>query len=163
MPVIEIDGKKLAQSKAILRYIFMRQNQYPTDPYEIYRIESLVDLFLDLANGMEQAYESDKENGEEACMKWIKANFPKRLAQLTKRLEANSNQDYLVGDKLSMADVLFVDLRYSSFKSSPPEQVEEIFGPFPKLTAYFEKRKADFQKRFDSRPDYFVWELRRNL
>ena len=53
---MEIDGKTLSQSKAILRYIFMRQNQYPTDPYEVYRVESLVDLYLDIISGLESAY-----------------------------------------------------------------------------------------------------------
>lgn len=57
VPVLEIDGKKLAQSKAILRYICMREGHYPTDPYEIYRVESLVDFYLDMMDAMEVAFE----------------------------------------------------------------------------------------------------------
>ena len=58
-----------------------------------------------------------------------------------------------------MADVLFVDLRLSSFKRADlkPEWgfIKEIYSQFPKVAAYIEKRKPDFKKRLDNRPDYF--------
>ena len=83
--------------------------------------------------------------------------LPKRMPQLTKRLEANSNQDYLVGDKISMADILFLDFRYSSFGGITEELKQaniERFKPYPKLVAYFEKRRPDFAKTLDNRPLY---------
>lgn len=56
VPVLEIDGKKLSQTKSILRYIFQRQGNYPTDKYDIYRLESLVDLYSDIEGALMKAY-----------------------------------------------------------------------------------------------------------
>ena len=101
----------------------------------------------------------DSEKGEAGIPEWVKDNLPKKLGQLQKRLEQNSNQDFLVGDKLSAADVVWCDLRFTALRGAKDEEwkkmLDDIFGKFDKVQAYYEKRKADFQKRLDTRPDYY--------
>ena len=115
-----------------------------------------MDLYLDIMSAMEKIFESEK--GEAGIAEWVKENLPKRLGQFQKRLEQNSNPDFLVGDKLSAADVVWNDLRLTSLRGAKEDwakMLDEIFGKFDKVQAYYAKRKADFQKRLDTRPDYY--------
>lgn len=156
--MLEIDGKTLSQSRAILRYVIQRAGLYPTDAYEVYRLESLIELYNDIESAIFKAFFSgDAETG----MKDFMANvFFKRMAQVEKRLKENSSAEYLVGDKLSSADCLFCNLRFTFLADKDPEkkkQIDEAFGKFEALGKYFEARKASFQKRIDSRPPYPFW------
>ena len=60
----------------ILRYIFMRQGHYPTDPKWAYMVESLVDLYQELDDGLEEMLEIYDEKGESKAqayfMTWAK-------------------------------------------------------------------------------------------
>ena len=156
VPVLEIDGKALSQSRAILRYIMQRKGLYPTDAYEVYRLESLIELYNDIETALFKAF----QGGEKGIEEFMMNTFFKRMAQVEKRLKENSSAEFLVGDKLSSADCLFCNLRFTFFGDKDPEkkkQIDEAFGKFEGLTKYFEARKGDFQKRLDSRPAYKFW------
>ena len=138
VPVLEIDGKELSQSRAILRYIFQRAGQYPTDPYEVYRLESLIELFNDIEAALFKAVMGgDIEAG---IKKFFAETFDYRMAQVEKRLKENSSAEYLVGDKLSPADCLFCNFRFTVF--NPPDeekkkQLDATFGKYEALEKYF--------------------------
>ena len=88
---------------------------------------------------------------------FLEETFPQRMAQVEKRLKENSSQEYLVGDKLSTADCLLCNLRFSLFsnRDEPLQKlIEDAFSKFEALNKYFEARKASFQKRLDTRPKY---------
>ena len=79
----------------------------------MYRLESLVDLYLDFETALVRAARSgDREAGMKMFME---STFPERMAQIEKRLKENSTQDYLVGEKLSPADCLVCNLKHSFF------------------------------------------------
>lgn len=50
LPMLEVDGLHLVESKAILRYIGLRSGYYPTDPLNNYKVNSLIDRYIDLEN-----------------------------------------------------------------------------------------------------------------
>ena len=78
-----------------------------------------------------------------------------RLGFVNNRLKANCCLDFLCGDHLSPADVLFCNLRVSFFNDPNPEKqafVAGLFEAIEPLNSYINKRKADFAKRLDSRP-----------
>ena len=42
--MLEMDGKKFVTTRAIARYIAMKNSLYPTSPREIYELESVCDF-----------------------------------------------------------------------------------------------------------------------
>lgn len=157
VPVLDIDGKSLSQSRAILRYLFQREGLYPTDKYEVYRLESLVDLYGEIEAAI---FKTIGSPDRDAAMKdFFTTTFPLRMTQLEKRLKENSTQDYLVGDKLSTVDCLVCNLRYT-FLNPPDEEkkkmIEAAFAQFETVNKYLETRKASFAKRLETRPKYHL-------
>jgi glutathione S-transferase len=50
LPVLEIDGLTISGSRPIARYIAMKQGFYPTNPKEIYEVESASDYIEAIYN-----------------------------------------------------------------------------------------------------------------
>lgn len=48
VPVLEIDGHKLGETKAILRYLSSKNGMHPTDPYQAWKVDSLADHYSDM-------------------------------------------------------------------------------------------------------------------
>ncbi len=94
----------------------------------MYRLESLVDLYGDIEGALIKAFFSEKK--DEAMKEFMTTTFPARMAQLEKRLKENSTQDFLVGDKLSAADCLFCNLRFTTLNPPEPEKKAMIEGAF---------------------------------
>ena len=119
LPVLEIDGLVLSQSRCILRYLFQRQGKYPEEPYGIYRLESLVDLYADIETGLVDSFYS---GSDEKLKEYMGGPFVERMGFVNDRLKANFCQDFLCGDTLSMVDVLFCNLRFSFFNHPDPKK-----------------------------------------
>lgn len=81
------------------------------------------------------------------------------LVSEEKKLKENVSQEYLVGDKLTAADIVFIDFVYSQMLNPKHEDRvaynTEILKKFPLFSAYIEKRKADFP-RLKTRPVYEI-------
>ena len=67
------------------------------------------------------------EEKEKMAQELIEKETVPALAALEKRLKDNSSQDYLVGDKLTAADVLWVDYVHSHALNPmlPEEKIEK--------------------------------------
>ena len=50
LPVIEVDGKLFSQSQAILRSLGIKYGYYPSDPYQAYLADSMLDYLNDFGN-----------------------------------------------------------------------------------------------------------------
>lgn len=66
VPMLRMDGMELYESKAILTYIALKHGLHPTDPVNNYKVNSLVDRFIDLEFGMVKIFEAKEEEKEEA-------------------------------------------------------------------------------------------------
>ena len=116
LPVIEVDGKFLAQSGAILRYLGIRFGYYSEDAFTAWRIDSTIDSIGDLMTGYIAAiFNPDEEKKAELLKTYTEVTFPKWLAIIDKRLKENSSQKFIVGDKISIADFILASIAYSSF------------------------------------------------
>lgn len=152
-PYLMIDGKQIGQSRCIVRYLAAKAGLYPTEPYDIWRMESLVDHFADLEMGFYKVvFTQDKEEQAKEAEKFGKGILTTTLQILENRLKENSSQEYLVNDKLTPADVVFNNFIWSmALNPANPnkEKVEEfkaLLAQFPTAEAYFNKRKADFPR-----------------
>lgn len=104
VPLVEIDGMKLIQSNAILHYIAGKYNMLGKDLKERVMIEMYCDGLMDLMEMMMklpflQDTTADKENILTKAKNRYLPVFEKALAETV----------YLVGGKLSLADVMLTE------------------------------------------------------
>ncbi|KAM3606054.1 uncharacterized protein V6R79_009907 [Siganus canaliculatus] len=104
LPLVEIDGMKLVQSRAILNYIAEKYNLHGKDPKDRVMInmysEGLIDL-MEMMMGLPFAKDPKPllDNIEKKAQERYLPVFEKALIKSI----------YLVGGKLSMADVLLME------------------------------------------------------
>ncbi|XP_023368916.1 glutathione S-transferase A3-like isoform X2 [Otolemur garnettii] len=129
VPMVEIDGMKLVQMRAILNYIASKHNLYGKDIKERALIDMYVEGMVDLNEMiMRLPIHPPEEQGAQLAL--IKEKTTNRYFPAFEKVLKSHGQDYMVGNKLSRADIQLVELIYS---------VEELD---PSLTANFPLLKA---------------------
>jgi glutathione S-transferase len=143
LPAVEREGKFYSQSVSCLRAlaIMIDNGTYPTDPYQAYLVDSVVDAVSDIYNGyFAAAFAPTEELKKQKMGEFLANTLPKFLAAFEKRLEGNSSPDKMVGDKHTIADFALAALAYSSFlnEANPAREAQlEVANKFPKLMDYF--------------------------
>ncbi|KAJ1368936.1 hypothetical protein KIN20_030301 [Parelaphostrongylus tenuis] len=153
MPVLEVDGRQLAQSQAINRYLAKTFGFAGKDPFEEAVIDSLVDQYTDYRNDIKPFFYVALGFAPGDLDKLKKETFmparEKFLGFLTKFLKKNASSGFLVGNSLTWVDVLIAD-HVSDFS----KRVPEFFDGFPEVKAHMEKVHSNpkIKKWIDSRP-----------
>jgi len=105
VPLIEFDGKKLAQSLAITRYFARKFNLVGADDFEAAQCDEYVDTCREfLTAWVPIVMEKDPEKAKEKVVEVKKTVQEKYLVKLNKIVEKNGGQ-FLVGKKLTWADM----------------------------------------------------------
>ncbi|XP_056421700.1 glutathione S-transferase-like isoform X2 [Hyla sarda] len=134
VPMLEIDGMKLVQTRAILCYIAEKYNLYGSDLKERAYINMYTEGVADL-NSMILSYFFLSESEQEKQRNLMKERALNRYFPVySKALEG---KDFLVGDKLSMADVYLLDVILSLEEFHP-----DVLQNFANLQA-FKKRISE--------------------
>ena len=107
LPVLDVDGVRLAQSVAIARYCGALAGLYPSDDA---LAAARVDEILETANQITYAVspsvrESDPERKAAMRAELGATILPGWLALLERRLADNDSADVFVGDEVSVADL----------------------------------------------------------
>ncbi|XP_053730989.1 glutathione S-transferase alpha-3-like [Synchiropus splendidus] len=134
VPLVEMDGMKLVQTKAILHYIAEKYNLHGKDAKERVRINMYTEGLMDL---MEMIMMLLFQPDAESKLANIQTKAKERYLPVFEK--ALSSGDYLVGGRLTCADVLLMECSL---------MLEE---KFPDVLADFPKVKA-FQKRMEKYP-----------
>ncbi|XP_058410142.1 glutathione S-transferase A1-like [Diceros bicornis minor] len=129
VPMVEIDGMKLAQSRAILSYIAAKYNLYGKDIKKRALIDMYIEGVADL-NEMIILLPLSPPNEKGTKITQIKESAANRYFPAFERVLQSHGQDYLVGNTLSRADVHLVELLYSVEELDPG-----ILANFPLLKA----------------------------
>ncbi|XP_036270054.1 glutathione S-transferase A2 [Pipistrellus kuhlii] len=129
VPMVEIDGMKLAQTRAILNYIATKYNLYGKDIKERALIDMYSEGMADL-NEMIMHLPLCPPDQKDAKMAQIRERTTNRYLPAFEKVLKSHGQHYLVGNRLSRADIHLVELLY---------YVEEID---PSLLANFPLLKA---------------------
>ncbi|XP_054003263.1 glutathione S-transferase-like [Hylaeus anthracinus] len=147
VPVLEIDGKPYAQSKAISRLIARRNNLYGSNDIDAYHIDATVDILDDVRLIFTQHFlEQDPERKEK-----LKKLATEKVSFCIDKLEeqVKNNGGYLVNGKLSWADILFTtfleffsNVLESDLLKNHPElkKLSEKVRALPRIKAYLDKR-----------------------
>ncbi|EQC33718.1 hypothetical protein SDRG_08821 [Saprolegnia diclina VS20] len=112
LPTLAVDGEVFTQSHGMARYVGALTGLYPTsDPLGAYRVDEILATSDDITGKLlPYFYESDPEKKLAIAKELAAEALPALFAGLEARLvTAASKGPYLLGDKLSLADIeLFV-------------------------------------------------------
>jgi glutathione S-transferase len=113
VPVLEVDGKPLAQSRAILNYVGRQTGLYPSDPFEGAKVEEFCDTVEECVSAVLAA--SYGQSGEAKLEARQRVAAPgSKLHEWLGKLDAalgRSRSGYAVGSQLTIADLrIFCEL-----------------------------------------------------
>ncbi|XP_006835777.1 PREDICTED: glutathione S-transferase A2-like [Chrysochloris asiatica] len=111
VPMVEIDGMKLVQTRAILNYIATKYNLYGKDIKERALIDMYIEGVADLSELILHLVICPPGE-KDAKLALIKERTTTRYFPAYEKVLKSHGQDYLVGNKLSRADIHLVELLY---------------------------------------------------
>ncbi|XP_021245521.1 glutathione S-transferase [Numida meleagris] len=130
VPMVEIDGMKMVQTRAILCYIAAKYNLYGKDLKERAWIDMYVEGTTDLM-GMIMVLPFQAADVKEKNIALIIERATTRYFPVYEKALKDHGQDYLVGNKLSWADIHLLEaiLMTEELKS-------DVLSAFPLLQAF---------------------------
>ncbi|XP_053731313.1 glutathione S-transferase 3-like isoform X2 [Synchiropus splendidus] len=131
LPLVEIDDMKLIQSKAILNYIAEKYNLHSKDPKERVMINMFSEGLMDLMDLIMMLPFS--VDGKLQAM-YVQARAKKRYMPVFERVLSRS--DYLVGGRLTLADVQLLECSLMLEENFP-----DVLSGFPNIKAFQERMK----------------------
>ncbi|KAL6736816.1 hypothetical protein Aduo_007123 [Ancylostoma duodenale] len=153
LPVLYVDGKELAQSNAINRYLARKFGFAGKTPFEEAVVDSLADQYVDYSFEIKPYVYTAlgiKKFGELETLKkdTLLPARDKFFGFITKFLKKNSS-GFLVGDSVTWVDLLIAE-HVSSMLSKVPDYLEG----FPEVKAHMEKVQSipKVKKWIESRP-----------
>ncbi|XP_022081115.1 uncharacterized protein LOC110974076 [Acanthaster planci] len=142
LPFLEVDGKVLAQTRAITYYVARDLKLYGANNWESAQIDVVGELMFDLVRPYTEKimFEKDEQKKAENLKKYLSETAPTILANVEEQLKKNKGGDgFFVGDKISLADINV----FSSFDfTSLPEKLDNM-AKYPKLKALLDRVKAN--------------------
>uniref|UniRef100_A0A914WAN0 Uncharacterized protein n=1 Tax=Plectus sambesii TaxID=2011161 RepID=A0A914WAN0_9BILA len=154
MPVMEVDGKKIAQSNAIYQYLAKQFGYNGKSDLEAAEIQELLGSIDDIFSHLRPAFYAKEEEEKKKLMASISAeHVAPYLDRLEKRLAANGT-GYFVGKDLTIADITFMEVLTMLKEKVAPGLVEkhaklnefvDRIKAQPKIKEWIEKRpKTEF-------------------
>ncbi|CAF1206639.1 unnamed protein product [Adineta steineri] len=120
VPVLEYDGMKLPQSKAIARFLANQFHLAGKDNFEQAKVDSIVDTLYDLVTAfIPVRMEQDETKQKELAKKFFDEELPKHLKHLETLGKMYSNGgSFFVGNQLTWADLTFYNFTDLIFQSN---------------------------------------------
>ncbi len=149
VPVLEVDGKKLCQSYAILEYLGAKYGYLPKNYEAMYRVlfvmNTAEDLFMQAYPVMSPQSPLDAKAKEEAREKLLTKDGPLFLGALENQLKQNCSQDFMVGHKYTIADFFVLGFYQNVLANEDWKKAfADKIAKEPLLQAYVNKRMRDF-------------------
>ncbi|XP_006182422.1 glutathione S-transferase A1 [Camelus dromedarius] len=129
VPMVEIDGMKLVQTRAILNYIASKYNLYGRDIKERALIDMYTEGVCDLGE-MIMLLPLCPPAEKDTKLAQIREKTTNRYLPAFEKVLKSHGQEYLVGNRLSRADVHLVELLYYVEEVDP-----SLLASFPLLKA----------------------------
>ncbi|XP_013808722.2 glutathione S-transferase-like isoform X2 [Apteryx mantelli] len=130
VPMVEIDGMKMVQTRAIGNYIAAKYNLYGKDLKERALIDMYVEAIIDL-DELLMMYALQPADKKEQYLANIVDKATNRYFPVYEKVLKDQGQDFLVGNQLSRADVQLLEalLMAEEYKS-------DILAKFPLLQSF---------------------------
>ena len=146
LPVLEVDGFRMTQTGAMLRYVARlgETDLYPTDPMAAFIVDSALDTFNDTLSHalMPSLFERDMQKKLE--MRAVFAAGPMtRAFRYTEGLLGRTGGPFLGGARLSIADLVVANQILQIQAGGLDGITTEALEPYPRLRALVEAYLAD--------------------
>ena len=154
LPVLEIDGLKLVESRSISRYLCQKFGYYPADIVSTYWVESLCDLKEDIFSSVAKvAWSTDAE----ALEKVYREDIPWWLEKIEARLVRNGGGDgWFVGGSVTRADFEIFELIWDGIlRPGLSDKFSHLLNATPKLDSFikrFIESSPRLKEYLESRP-----------
>ncbi|XP_076771321.1 glutathione S-transferase-like isoform X2 [Arvicanthis niloticus] len=109
VPMVEIDGMNLVQTRAILRYVAAKYGLYGRNPEEQAWIDMYVEGLRDLSD-MIMYFPLSLPEEKEMNLEYILERAKTRFFPVYEKALRDHGQDFLVGNRLSWADVQLLEV-----------------------------------------------------
>ncbi|XP_036049685.1 glutathione S-transferase A2-like [Onychomys torridus] len=129
VPMVEIDGMMLVQTRAILNYIATKYDLYGKDVKERALIDMYTEGIIDLSEMIGQLVLCPPDQ-KEAKISLIKDRTKNRYLHAFEKVLKGHGQDYLVGNRLTRVDIHLLELLLYV-----EELDSSLLAPFPQLKA----------------------------
>ncbi|NXL91677.1 GSTA3 transferase, partial [Alectura lathami] len=130
LPLVEIDGMKMVQTRAILSYIAGKYNLYGKDLKERALIDMYVEGITDLMH-MLLMFPFSPPEAKEKNLASIADRATKRYFPVFEKVLKQHGQDFLVGNRFSWADVQLLEAILAV-----EEKIPAVLSGFPQLQAF---------------------------
>lgn len=147
VPMLEVDGKTVAQSTAIARYLAKQYGLAGKNDWEALEIDATVDTIHDVRARLAAFHYEEDANTKAAKQKIANEQVPFYLERLDAQVAKNGG--YFVGGALSWADLTFVALLdYLNFMNKSDliekydnlKQLRDKVLALPAIKSWVEKR-----------------------
>eukprot|EP00416_Gambierdiscus_australes_P015438 CAMPEP_0171069778 /NCGR_PEP_ID=MMETSP0766_2-20121228/9355_1 /TAXON_ID=439317 /ORGANISM="Gambierdiscus australes, Strain CAWD 149" /LENGTH=226 /DNA_ID=CAMNT_0011526193 /DNA_START=99 /DNA_END=779 /DNA_ORIENTATION=+ len=156
LPILEVDGVKIAQSKAIERYLARELGFLGSSAVEAAQIDMLCEHIVDYKTAYQKVRGvTDATEKEAAMKKWFDEDLPEKVTAVEKSVPAGPGP-FLIGAKVSLAD-----FAWYMFLASPKgffdntEGAKAAFQNCPRIKAAMEAVDAipELQEWLKARKD----------
>ncbi|NXC51283.1 GSTA3 transferase, partial [Penelope pileata] len=130
VPLVEIDGMKMVQTRAILSYIAGKYNLYGKDLKERALIDMYVEGIADLMQ-MILKFPFSPPEAKEKNIASVAERATKRYFPVFEKVLKQHGQDFLVGNQFSWADVQLLEAILAV-----EEKIPAVLSGFPQLQAF---------------------------
>jgi len=146
MPVLEVDGQKFCQQSAIARYLAKKFGLMGDDEIQAFKVDMVVEtMWPDVAGKFTKFFfEKDEEKKAKMQEEALQA-MPKLLGNIAKWVEG----DFVLGDKLSLADLAIFDVLSNMLAAYPDIQLPDAL----KQVMDNVKNHSNVKKWLDTRPE----------
>lgn len=137
LPVLEVDGVAIAQSVAIARFCGTLSGLYPTDPVAAAK----VDEWMETANEITGLFAPSMRERDPSARAALRQELgdktlPHWFGLLEKRAQLNGSSPFLVGEQLTVADLVIWRLLEWLCSGMLDGIPTTLLRPFPKLSAH---------------------------
>jgi glutathione S-transferase len=138
LPLYEEPGLTLVQSMTIARYLARKHGYSGTNAHEEALIDQAAEGAGDVLTGLVKVlFFTPAEQQAEAKEKLIKETLPGQLASFEKLLEKNGDNGFLVGSKLSYADLSLWAVVRMIVSRVEGTSAESLLASFPAVKKLF--------------------------
>jgi glutathione S-transferase len=154
MPVLEVDGKTIAQSNTINRYVGKLAGLYPKGDWQAALVDEVMDAVEDISTRIGNTIRLEGEAKQQAREALAAGPIPRFLQQIEARLRAGGGE-WFVENRLTVADIkcfLWVRWLKSGALDHIPADIVDRHAPLlvkhlervqnhPKIAAYYAARR----------------------
>lgn len=138
LPVLEVDGEVLTQSKVILSFVGKELGLAPEGNFKQAQADMLGDVISDLETKLSAAMFEKEQEKKEKALAAAGEEVVNKCGYFEKFLLANSKHGFFIGDKLTYADLAVFTFLNSYFLKGKAEGIPEQLKDYPNLSTWYE-------------------------